>query len=140
MDSFLRHTAKEIIKRLNWQQLSRTTLVLPSHRAGLVLKNELLQLQRDQNQKAIWAPDVKTLQQLAQVFGYEREASVCREISKLHDTTHHGTLGELIEHFTHEAPRGEIVIVVAGKESEAHVKVDKYAKFKNKYGQCDENA
>ena len=64
MDSFLRHTAKEIIKRLNWQQLSRTTLVLPSHRAGLVLKNELLQLQRDQNQKAIWAPDVKTLQQL----------------------------------------------------------------------------
>ena len=83
---------------------------------------------------------VKTLQQLAQVFGYEREASVCREISKLHDTTHHGTLGELIEHFTHEAPRGEIVIVVAGKESEAHVKVDKYAKFKNKYGQCDENA
>ena len=38
--------------------------MLPSHRAGLVLKNELLQLQRDQNQKAIWAPDVKTLQQL----------------------------------------------------------------------------
>ena len=64
MDSFLRHTAKAIIARLNWQQLSRTTLVLPSHRAGLVLKNELLQLQRDQNQKAIWAPDVKTLQQL----------------------------------------------------------------------------
>ena len=83
---------------------------------------------------------VKTLQQLAQVFGDEREASVCREISKLHDTTHHGTLGELVEHFTHEAPRGEIVIVVAGKESEAHVKVDKYAKFKNKYSQCDENA
>lgn len=53
MDSFLRHTAKAIIARLNWQQLSRTTLVLPSHRAGLVLKNELLQLQRDQNQKAI---------------------------------------------------------------------------------------
>ena len=64
MDSFLRHTAKAIIARLNWQQLSHTTLVLPSHRAGLVLKNELLQLQRDQNQKAIWAPDVKTLQQL----------------------------------------------------------------------------
>ena len=83
---------------------------------------------------------VKTLQQLAETFGSEREASVCREISKLHDTTHHGTLGELVEHFTHEAPRGEIVIVVAGKESEAHIKIDKYAKFKNKYNQCDEDA
>lgn len=83
---------------------------------------------------------VKTLQQLAEAFGGDREASVCREISKLHDTTHHGTLSELFEHFSHEAPRGEIVIVVAGKESEAHTKVDKYAKFKNKYSQHDENA
>lgn len=83
---------------------------------------------------------VKTLLQMVEAFGVDREASVCREISKLHDTTHHGTLGELHEHFSHEAPRGEIVIVVAGKESEAHVKVDKYAKFKNKYSSCDENA
>lgn len=83
---------------------------------------------------------VKTLQQLAETFGADREASVCREISKLHDTTHHGTLGELHEHFSHEAPRGEIVIIVAGKDSETHVKVDKYAKFKNKYSQRDENA
>ena len=83
---------------------------------------------------------VKTLQQLAENFGGDREASVCREISKLHDTTHHGTLSELFEHFSNEAPRGEIVIVVAGKESEAHTKVDKYAKFKNKYSQHDENA
>ncbi len=82
---------------------------------------------------------VKTLQQLAEAFGSEREASVCREISKLHDTTHHGTLSQLVEYFTHEAPRGEIVIVVAGKESEAHVKIDKYAKFKNKYNSCDES-
>lgn len=83
---------------------------------------------------------VKTLQQLAEAFGGDREASVCREISKLHNTTHHGTLSELYEHFSHEAPRGEIVIVVAGKESETHTKVDKYAKFKNKYSQHDENA
>lgn len=83
---------------------------------------------------------VKTLQQLAETFGDDREASVCREISKLHDTTHHGTLGELHEYFSHEAPRGEIVIIVAGKDSETHVKVDKYAKFKNKYSQRDENA
>lgn len=82
---------------------------------------------------------LKTLEQLADAFGGDREASVCREISKLHDTTHHGTLSELVEHFTHDAPRGEIVIVVAGKETEAHVKVDKYAKFKNKYNRSDES-
>ena len=76
---------------------------------------------------------VKTLKQLAETFGPEREASVCREISKLHDTTHHGTLAELIAHFEKEPPRGEIVIIVAGKTAESHVKVDKYAKFKNKY-------
>lgn len=76
---------------------------------------------------------VKTLQQFVDTFGPDREASVCREISKLHDTTHHGTLQELLEHFKAQAPRGEIVIVVAGKEEEPQVKVDKYAKFKNKY-------
>ena len=64
MNSFLQHTAKSIIEQLNWQQLRHTTLVLPSHRAGLVLKNELLRLQKEQHQKAVWAPDVKTLQQL----------------------------------------------------------------------------
>ncbi|MBO4249806.1 MAG: PD-(D/E)XK nuclease family protein [Paludibacteraceae bacterium] len=63
-NSFLHRTAESIIDKLDWQQLSHTTLVLPSHRAGLVLKNELLQLQKEQNQKAVWAPDVKTLQQL----------------------------------------------------------------------------
>ena len=64
METFLQQTAKSIIEKLNWQQLSHTTLVLPSHRAGLVLKNELLRLQREQNQKAVWAPTVRTLQQL----------------------------------------------------------------------------
>ena len=75
---------------------------------------------------------LKTLQQLAQVMGNEREASVVREISKLHNTTHNGTLGELVDYFTTNAPRGEIVIVVAGRPSEAAVKVDKYAAFKGK--------
>lgn len=57
---------------------------------------------------------VKTLQQLAEICGNEREASVSREISKLHDTTHRGTLKELVEYFTVNNPRGEIVIVVSG--------------------------
>ena len=76
---------------------------------------------------------LKTLQQFAETFGADREASVSREISKVHNTTHNGTLQELVDYFTLNQPRGEIVIVVAGKEPEAIVKVDKYAKFKNKY-------
>jgi 16S rRNA (cytidine1402-2'-O)-methyltransferase len=73
---------------------------------------------------------LKTLQQLAEVFGGDREASVSREISKVHNTTHNGTLAELVEYFTATAPRGEIVLVVAGKEEAPTEKVDKYAKFK----------
>ncbi|MGN0213465.1 MAG: 16S rRNA (cytidine(1402)-2'-O)-methyltransferase [Muribaculaceae bacterium] len=75
---------------------------------------------------------LRTLEQLAEVFGADRDASVSREISKLHNTTHNGTLAELVEHFTQNAPRGEIVIVVAGKQPETNVKVDKYAKFKQR--------
>jgi len=58
---------------------------------------------------------VKTLQQFATIFGEERKASVCREISKVHEESQRGTLAELIAHFTEKAPKGEIVIVVAGK-------------------------
>lgn len=56
----------------------------------------------------------KTLHQLAEVCGDDREASVSREISKIHDTTHRGTLRELSDYFTQNNPRGEIVIVVSG--------------------------
>ena len=75
---------------------------------------------------------VKTLQQLADAFGADREASVSREISKLHNTTHQGTLGELIDLFCATPPRGEIVIVVAGCQPPQATKVDKYARFKHK--------
>ncbi len=75
---------------------------------------------------------LKTLQQFVETFGPDREASVVREISKLHNTTHNGTLAELVEHFTASAPRGEIVIIVAGCPVAAAVKVDKYAAFKQK--------
>lgn len=57
---------------------------------------------------------VKALTQFAEHFGPERQASVSREISKIYEETVRGTLVELIEHFTANEPRGEIVIVVAG--------------------------
>ena len=82
---------------------------------------------------------LRTLQQLAEAFGAEREASVSREISKLHDTTHHGTLQQLVDYFTTTAPRGEIVIVVAGAEKAAAERVDKYAQFKHKHIQTTQN-
>lgn len=57
---------------------------------------------------------LKTLQQLAEVFGEERQVSVAREISKIYEQHVRGTLAEAIHHFTENAPRGEFVIVVAG--------------------------
>ena len=57
---------------------------------------------------------VKTLQQFAEVFGPERLVSVCREISKVHEESVRGSLQEVIAHFTEHAPKGEIVIVLAG--------------------------
>ena len=59
---------------------------------------------------------VKALTQMAEVFGAERQASVSREISKVYEQTLRGTLASLIEHFAQTEPRGEFVIVVAGKE------------------------
>lgn len=57
---------------------------------------------------------VKLLQQLCDVFGGERVAAVCREISKVHAETVRGTLAELLSHFGQGEVRGEIVVVVSG--------------------------
>ena len=57
---------------------------------------------------------LKTLTQFTEFFGQERQAAVAREISKVHEETVRGTLAELVEHFTANEPRGEIVIIVAG--------------------------
>ena len=59
---------------------------------------------------------VRTLAQLAEVCGDDRPAAVCREISKVYDTTVRDTLGVLRDFFEANQARGEIVIIVAGKE------------------------
>lgn len=59
---------------------------------------------------------VKTLTQLAEVFGCERQAAAVREISKLHEECVRGSLSELVEHFTKNEPRGEFVLLVGGVE------------------------
>ena len=58
---------------------------------------------------------VKTLEQFAEVYGADRQVSVCREISKVHEESVRGSLEEVIAHFKETEPRGEIVIVLAGK-------------------------
>ena len=58
---------------------------------------------------------VKTLTQFAEVFGEDRRVSVSREISKVHEEHVRGTLKDVITHFTETDPRGEIVIVLAGR-------------------------
>ena len=62
---------------------------------------------------------VKTLQQLSEAFGPDRRCSVAREISKIHEQHHRGTLGELAQWFSEHEPKGEIVIVVAGSGDDA---------------------
>ncbi len=59
---------------------------------------------------------VKTLRQLAEFFGPERRCSVSREISKIHEEHHRGTLAEVADWYTEHEPKGEIVLIVAGAE------------------------
>ncbi|MEQ8926966.1 MAG: 16S rRNA (cytidine(1402)-2'-O)-methyltransferase [Fulvivirga sp.] len=58
---------------------------------------------------------VKTLGQLAEEFGAERQASVSRELTKIYEETINGTLEELKKHYEKGTVKGEIVIVVHGK-------------------------
>ena len=56
---------------------------------------------------------VKALQQFIEIFGEERQISVCREISKVHEESVRGTLKE---HFTEHEPKGEFVMILGGCE------------------------
>lgn len=71
---------------------------------------------------------VKTLEQFAEIFGAERLISVSRELSKKFEQTVRGTIEEVTAHFREHEPKGEFVIVVAGKPEETKQKhhVNKY--------------
>ena len=58
---------------------------------------------------------VKCLEQIAEVFGPERRVSVSRELTKKFEQTVRGTVAEVLEHFRTTDPKGEFVIVLAGK-------------------------
>ncbi len=59
---------------------------------------------------------LKSLQQFAEFFGEDRNASVSRELTKLHEETINGPLMALIQHYSETKIKGEIVIVVEGKK------------------------
>lgn len=63
---------------------------------------------------------LKTLQQFAECYGEDRQVSCCREISKVHEESVRGTLAEVIAHFKETEPRGEFVIVLAGKNTKEY--------------------
>ncbi|CAN5178582.1 16S rRNA (cytidine(1402)-2'-O)-methyltransferase [soil metagenome] len=59
---------------------------------------------------------LKSLSQFTEYFGGDRQISVSREISKLHEETIRGTVTQVLDHYTKKPPRGEIVVVVSGKK------------------------
>ncbi len=58
-----------------------------------------------------------TLADMAEAFGGERPVALCRELTKLHEETLRVTLAEAVTHYTDNEPRGEYVLVVAGRKS-----------------------
>ncbi len=57
----------------------------------------------------------RTLRQLAEAFGVDRQGAVCREISKMHETINKDTLGSLADYYASNQTKGEIVIIIEGK-------------------------
>ena len=61
---------------------------------------------------------MNTLEDMAEVFGPERPISFCRELTKLHEEVIRTTIGQSIDHFIGNPPKGEFVLVVAGAPEE----------------------
>ena len=60
---------------------------------------------------------LRTLDDLSSAFGPDRKACVSRELTKIYEENIRGTLDEVSRHYKAHAPKGEIVIIVAGKEN-----------------------
>jgi 16S rRNA (cytidine1402-2'-O)-methyltransferase len=59
---------------------------------------------------------LKTLEQFREFMGPQRKVSVSRELTKMFEETINGTLEEVINHFSAKEPKGEFVIILAGKD------------------------
>ena len=61
----------------------------------------------------------KTLSDLSKLFGAERKAALCRELTKVHEEVWRTTLGEAAARYREQEPRGEFVLVVEGAPAPA---------------------
>lgn len=59
---------------------------------------------------------LRSLELFKEYFGGERKAAVCREISKIHEEIKRGSISELISYYADNQPRGEVVLVIEGKQ------------------------
>jgi 16S rRNA (cytidine1402-2'-O)-methyltransferase len=59
---------------------------------------------------------IKTLGEMVEYFGADRQACVSRELTKMFEENRRGTVAELFAHYIAHPPKGEIVIVVEGRE------------------------
>ncbi len=62
---------------------------------------------------------LSTLEDMAAVFGNDRPISLCRELTKIHEEVVRTTLGQAVEKYTENPPKGEFVLVLAGAPEEA---------------------
>ncbi len=60
-----------------------------------------------------------TLDDLAEALGPDRPMAVCRELTKLHEEVLRLTIGEAVERYAAQEPRGEFVLVAAGRPPQA---------------------
>lgn len=82
-------------------------------------QKKLLQLAEEERTMVFYESPyklIKSLEQFAEFFGPDRQASVSRELTKIYEETQRGTVTELATYFKSKPVKGEIVIVVAGKK------------------------
>ena len=65
---------------------------------------------------------VKTLEELKTTLGEERKIAVCKELTKKHETVVRFTLGEAVDYYEKNEPRGEYVLVIEGRKREEIIK------------------
>ncbi len=92
-------------------------------------RNKHLQALADEGRTMIFYESpyrvVRCLEQFAEVFGPERPIAVSRELTKKFEETVRGTIAEVLAHFREQPPKGEFVLVVAGKPKEGREEPDR---------------
>ena len=105
---------------------------LPQHKG----RNKRLEELADESRTMVFYESpyriVKTIEQFISYWGEDRKAATCREISKIHEECNRGTLKELLDYYKTNDPKGEFVIIVAGKNNGEKV-IKKINASKNKY-------